>query len=324
MRICSFLPSATETLYALGLGDSVVGVTYECDFPAEVKSKPVVVHTKLPRSSSPGEIDRLVREFVARGESLYRVDIELLAQLQPDLIVTQDLCHVCAASPDDLSSALSALPGSPRVLSLSPRTVGDLWSDIVLLGEAADRVQEARELVSELQRRVTAVRKAVADAPRPRVVCLEWLDPPFVAGHWAPEMVDFAGGRDVLGRAGSPSFRVDWQDVVRSEADTVVLMPCGYDLEQTMTEFAGLALPNGWGDLPAVRRGQVFAVDAAGYCSRPGPRVATGIEMLASVLHPDRASFPRPARSVEKAVRSPQPEAGGRKAAPNRTAPSDF
>ncbi len=240
MRICSFLASATETLYALSLGDSIVGVTYECDFPPNAKTKPVVVHTKLPHASSPAEIDRLVREFLARGESFYRVEIELLSRLQPDLIVTQDLCHVCAASPGDLGSALSALPGPPRVVSLSPQTINDVWKDILLLGEVTGRVKEASELVAELQRRMAAIECAVAGALRPRVICLEWLDPPFAAGHWLPEMVVCAGGIDVLGRAGQPGFRLSWEAVVRSEADIVVLMPCGYDLEETLSEFTKL------------------------------------------------------------------------------------
>ena len=301
MRICSFLPSATETLYALGLGDAVVGVTYECDFPPGVTSKPVVVHTKLPPTSSPAEIDRLVREYVTRGESLYRVDAELLARLQPDLIVTQDLCHVCAASPDDLGSALTSLSPAPRVISLSPQTIADVWRDILLLGEATNRLTQAEELVRELQRRIAAVRRAVAGAPKPRVVCLEWLDPPFAAGHWVPEMVECAGGIDALGEAGKASFRVEWGQVARSQAEIIVLMPCGYDLEQTLNEFERMRLPDGWQNIPAVAAGCVFAVDASSYCSRPGPRTVTGIEILASLLHPSRLDFPLPVASVAPA-----------------------
>ncbi|MGH9777421.1 MAG: cobalamin-binding protein [Candidatus Acidiferrales bacterium] len=312
MRICSFLPSATETLYALGLGDSVVGVTYECDFPAEVKSKPVVVHTKLPHTSSPGEIDRLVNEFIARGESLYRVDAELLQQIEPDLIVTQDLCHVCAASPDDLSSALRMLPRPPRVVSLNPSTLAEVLDDILRLGEATGRLKQARELVSALRRRIDAVKKAVAGRPRPRVICLEWLDPPFAAGHWVPEMVECAGGIDALGQAGKPSFRVDWKQVTQSQADIAVLMPCGYDLKQTLAEFTRLPLPEPWPDLPAVRRGQVFAVDATSYCSRHGPRVVTGIEILAHLIHPDAASVPLPPKSEANALEARNARQGAR------------
>jgi iron complex transport system substrate-binding protein len=312
VRICSFLPSATETLYALGLGDSIVGVTYECDFPVEAKTKPVVVRTKLPHTSSPTEIDRLVNEFVARGESLYQVDAALLKQLQPDLIVTQDLCHVCAASPDDLSSALKTLPERPRVVWLNPSTIAEVWDDILRLGEATGRLKEARELVSTLRQRTEAVKNAVAGAPRPRVICLEWLDPPFVAGHWVPEMVDCAGGIDVLGQIAKPSFPVDWKQVTQSEADFVVLMPCGYDLKQTLAEFAGLRLPKRWHDLPAVRTGRVFALDASSYCSRHGPRVVTGIEILASVFHPHRSAFELPAGSVAPVAPA------------HRPAPADF
>ncbi|MCI0402618.1 MAG: cobalamin-binding protein [Acidobacteria bacterium] len=324
MRICSFLPSATETLYALGLGDSVVGVTYECDFPPEVTSKPVVVHTKLPHTSSPAEIDRLVNEFVARGESLYRVDAELLQRLQPDLIVTQNLCHVCAASPDDLSSALKTLPGPPRVVSLNPHTIAEVLDDILRLGEATGQLKQARELASVLRQRIAAVKSAVAGAPRPRVLCLEWLDPPFAAGHWVPEMVDLAGGTDVLGRVGRPSFRVEWEEVTRSEADIAVLMPCGYDLQQTLDEFASLRLPERWHDLPAAQRSQVFAVDATSYCSRHGPRVVTGIEILACLFHPEAVSMPLPPKSVANVLEARTAREGARMSEESGPAPAGF
>ncbi|MCI0723763.1 MAG: cobalamin-binding protein [Acidobacteria bacterium] len=206
MRICSFLPSATEILYSLGLGESVAGVTYECDFPPEARKKPVVVHTRLPHTSSPAEIDRQVREFVARGESLYQVDLEVLKRIEPDLVVTQDLCHVCAASPGDLASALTALPHVPRVLSLNPTRLSHAWQDIRLVGEVTGRADQAAAAVVELEKRLLAVERSVANAPRPRVACLEWLDPPFIAGHWVPEMVARAGGTDVMGRLGEPVF----------------------------------------------------------------------------------------------------------------------
>jgi iron complex transport system substrate-binding protein len=300
MRICSFLPSATEILYALGLGDCLAGVTYECDYPPEVREKPAVVNTRLPRTSSPNEVDRLVSESIARGESLYRIETHLLREIQPDLIVTQDLCRVCAASPGDLDSAIAMLPCTPRVLSLNPRTLADVWNDIQTVGEATGRGREAAALVSELEQRVTRVEQAVSTAPhRPRTLCLEWLDPPFVAGHWVPDMVSRAGGYDVLGQCGEPGFRVDWDKVSAAQPEVVVIMPCGYHLEETVAEVQKMPFPPAWQSLPAVRQGQVFAVDASSYFSRPGPRLAIGVEILASVVQPKLAPVEPPVDAVE-------------------------
>jgi iron complex transport system substrate-binding protein len=299
MRICSFLPSATEILYALGLGDDLVGVTYACDFPPEARSKAVVVRTALGPTESPAELDRQVSDFVARGESLYRVDMEELERLAPDLILTQDLCHVCAASPDDLAEALSRLPREPRVLSLAPSTLSEVFADLRRVGEATGRVETAVQLVAQLERTVADVEQAVAGAEhRPRVLCLEWLDPPYVGGHWVPEMVARVGGRDVLGRPAEPSRRVTWKEVLASQPDVVVVMPCGYDLEETVAEFHRTELPAGWTQLPAVKAGRVYAVDATSYFSRPGPRLATGLRLLAALLHPTRGTTPPPSGSA--------------------------
>ncbi len=297
-RICSFLPSATEILYALGLGESVTGVTYKCDYPPEAREKTVLVRSRLPQVSSPADTDRLVRDFLARGESLYEVNAEKLQQMDPDLILTQDLCHVCAASPGDLASVLSALPSSPQVLTLHPTRLLDVWQDIRDVGHATGRDAHAAHLVAELERRVSAVGRRVADRSRPKVVCLEWLDPPFIAGHWVPEMVACAGGRDALGRTGEAGFRIAWESVARSQPDVLVLMPCGYGLEQTLREAAAMQPPEGWDELPAVRQGRVFAVDASSYFSRPGPRLATGVEILERILHPDIVTALVPAASV--------------------------
>jgi len=291
MRICSLLPSATEILFALGLGDDVAGVTHECDFPPEARSKPVLVRSRLPHAAEPTEIDRQVSEFLSRGESLYSVDADALRTIEPDLILTQDLCQVCAASPDDLAAALAGLPRQPRVLSLAPRTLEDVWGDIRTVGEATDRAVEARALVAELERRVAAVEQAVAGAAeRPAVVCLEWLDPPYAAGHWVPEMVAKAGGYDPLGRLGEASHRIAWAEILAAQPEVIVLMPCGYGLEQVVSEFARMRIPAGGEDLPAVHKGRVYAVDASSYFSRPGPRLAVGIEILAQLLHPERVS----------------------------------
>jgi iron complex transport system substrate-binding protein len=301
MRICSFLPSATETLYALGLGDSVVGVTFECDFPPEARAKRVLVHSRLRGSQDAGEIDREVGEFVARGESLYAVDEAALRDAAPDLVVTQELCHVCASTPGDLASSLALLPRAPQVLSLGAQTLAGVWKDIRNLGAATGRGTQAEQLVRELERRLATVEQAVAaDANRPRVVCLDWLDPPFVAGHWVPEMVALAGGIDALGEPGEPAFRTTWENVLNVEPEVILMMPCGYHLEGVFGELEKTKLPEGWNTLPAARDGRVFAVDASSYFSRPGPRLATGVEILAAVLHPDYVNVQAPAASFAR------------------------
>ncbi len=299
MRICSLLPSATEILFAVGVGDAVVGVTHECDFPPEARLKPVVVRSRLPHGLSAGEIDRQVREFLARGESLYAVDVDALRAIEPDLVITQDLCHVCAASPHDLAAALASLSRPPAVVSLNPHSLADVWRDILTVGEATRRAGEARRLAADCERRVAAVQAAVSGAAGlPRVVCLEWLEPPYNAGHWVPEMVVRAGGADVLGRAGEPSVRVSWDAIISAQPEVILVMPCGYGVEQVVDEFARIKLPIGWEDLSAVRQGRVFAVDASSYFSRPGPRLAAGVEVLAQVVHPQLASVAAPPGAV--------------------------
>ena len=290
MRIVSLLPSATEVLFALGLGDSVVGVTHGCDFPAEVAGKPVLVRPRVDSGAAAAEIDAQVREILAAGEALYSVDAELLRSLEPDLIITQDLCHVCAAGPSDLADALTRFEKIPRVLSLSPHTLADVWEDIRKIGRAAGRTDEADRLAGTLKARVAAVEeRAAGRSPIPGVLCLEWLDPPYLAGHWTPQIVARAGGRDVLGIPGEPSFRVPWRRIVEAPIDVILVMPCGYGLDRAADEFHRLALPVGWERIPAVREGRIFAMDANSYFSRPGPRLADGVEMLAPILAPDWA-----------------------------------
>jgi len=285
MKICSLLPSATEILFALGLGDEVVGVSHECDFPPEARRKPVLIRSRITHTESPAAIDRQVREFLERSESLYSVDLDAVCALQPDLIVTQDLCHVCAATPDDLGSALARLAVQPRVLTLNPHSLADVSADIRSVGAATGRAAQADSVVADFQGRIAAVERAVANLPRKRVVCLEWLDPPYAAGHWVPEMVGRAGGVDVLGHAGKPASRTDWDAILAARPDVIVVMPCGYSLEQAVAEFRQLALPPGWGDIAAVMNGRVFLVEASGYFSRPGPRLAGGVEILSEAIH---------------------------------------
>lgn len=301
MRICSFLPSATEILFVLNLGDSVAGITYECDYPPEARQKPVVVNTRLEPSNDPAEIDRLVGEFMSRGESLYRIETDLLREIRPDLIITQDLCRVCAASPGDLGSALAALARAPEILSLNPHTLDDVWKDILSVGRATGQSSQAAKIVATLRKRVAAVELAVAAREsRPRVLCLEWLAPPFVAGHWVPDMVARAGGIDVLGRVGEAGYRADWDRIFAASPEVVVVMPCGYHLEQAVAEFGRLQFPWGWQELPAVRNGRVFAVDASSYFSRPGPRLAEGVEILAHLSHPQLVPLPPAAHAIER------------------------
>ena len=288
MRICSLLPSATEIAYAIGLGESIIGVSHECDFPPDASTKPSLLRPRVDPSAPPAEIDRRVSEIIARGESIYAVDAELLRSLDPDLILTQDLCHVCAASPDDLATALTKFQKPPRVLSLTPRSLAEVWADIRRIGEVTAHSREANAFAARLEARVAAVEETVAKAQsRPRVLCLEWLDPYYVGGHWVPEMVAKAGGEDVLGRLREPSFKVGADQILGARPDVIVVMPCGYNLQRTVLEFRFELLPHGIEALPALQEHRVFAVDANSYFSRPGPRLADGVALLAHMFHPD-------------------------------------
>lgn len=286
MEICSFLPSATEILFALGLGDSVAGVTFECDYPPEARRKPIVVNTTLHHDLSSEEIDKEVMEYASQGESLYTVDIELLKAIKPELIVTQELCDVCAVSTSHLAKALHALSPPPKVLSLTPHTLEDVLRDIEAVGEAAGRQQQAGELLANLRQRLARI-QSMRKANPPSVACLEWLKPPFNAGHWVPEMVEHAGGIDNLGIRGEYSFRIEWKQILELDPDVIVVMPCGYDARKAAEEYRHATFPAEWQDIKAVRKGRVYAVHASAYFSRPGPRLVDGIEILYSLLHQD-------------------------------------
>lgn len=288
MRIVSLLPSATETLFALGFRDEIVGVSHECDYPAEALTKPRVVRSRLPKDAPPAEIDRVVREHVERGESIYAVDQDLLEELKPDLIVTQDLCHVCAATPEELGAVLSRISLPPEVLSLDPLDLGDVWRDILWLGERTGRREQAQEFVEKIGERLAQIEiDAAYDGGLPKATVLEWLDPFYVAGHWVPEMVAAAGGKDVLGKAKEPSRRVTMQEIIAAAPEVLFIAPCGYDAEKARKEYLSMKFPGEWQMVPAVRDGNVFALDANAYVSRPAGRLVTGIEALAKGMHPE-------------------------------------
>jgi iron complex transport system substrate-binding protein len=288
MRVVSLLPSATEILFALGFDKEIVGVSHECDFPVQARTKRVVIHSRLPHDTSPLEIDRLVREYVSRGESLYSVDGEALAELEPDLIITQDLCQVCAASPDDLATTLARFPEPPEVLCLNPQDLGDVWRDILWVGEATCRGHEAETVLKKIGTRLGELECQLDGVEhRPRVAILEWLEPFYVAGHWVPEMIEIAGGRDVLGRKRTPSFRISAEDVIDAAPEILLIAQCGYDAKQARDEYNAMTFPEEWSAIPAVRNSRVYAMDASGYFSRPGPRLIAGIEALARILHPE-------------------------------------
>nr|WP_286207087.1 cobalamin-binding protein [Thermomicrobium sp. CFH 73360] len=283
------LPSLTEIVWALGLADQLVAVTHECDYPPAVRSKPRVTRSLLPPGLSQAEIDAAVRERVAAGLPLYELDTALLRALEPDLILTQALCPVCAVSVDDVCQLATTLPRPPRVVSVEPTTLREIFDSILTVGAATDRSHTAHAVVTALQRRLAWIAERVGEpATRPRVVCLEWLDPPIVAGHWVPEMVAHAGGVDVLGIPGRPSFTVTWERVAEAAPDILVAMPCGYDLEKTRRLSSELLGHPALRLTPAVIRDAVWAVDASNFFSRPGPRVIHGVEILAALFHPER------------------------------------
>jgi iron complex transport system substrate-binding protein len=283
MRIVSLVPSATEMLFALGLGGEVTAVTHECDHPPEARELPRVTRDVIGPGLGPAEIDRAVRELTEEGRAIYELDEDRLARLQPDLIVTQALCAVCAVSYDDVQAVAERLESRPRVLSLDPHTLGEVLGDVRTLAEATDARDAGVDLVQDAASRIDRVRLAVRAQPPVRVAALEWLDPVYVAGHWTPQLVDYAGGIDVLGMPGEHSERRGWDEVAAARPEVVVVMPCGYDAERAAEEAYDYA-----DELDGLGARRVVAVDASAYFSRPGPRLIDGLELLAHVLHPDR------------------------------------
>jgi len=294
VRIVTLLPSATEIAFALGLGDQVVAVSHECDYPPEARQRPAVTRSPLHgHALSSAEIDRGTAAQLHDAGTLYFLDDERLRELAPDLILTQELCEVCAVARPEVVRAVRALGTAPRVLSLEPNTLADVLDTIRVVGEATGTEARAAALAGSLQARIDRVRTAATGAAeRPRVCCMEWTDPPWVAGHWVPEMVALAGGTDALGQAGQPSVRVAWESVRAAEPEVIVLMPCGFDLERTLAEREVVQALPGWDALPAVRTSRVYAVDGSSFFNRPGPRLVDGLELLAHLLQPERFAVP--------------------------------
>ncbi|HSK63775.1 MAG TPA: DUF5522 domain-containing protein [Pyrinomonadaceae bacterium] len=294
-RIVSFLPSATEIACALGLADSIVGITHECDYPPEIKSKPVVVRNVLPiEHMSQSEIDRAVAERMREGQSLYQIDEALLRSLAPDIILTQNLCQVCAPSGNEVSQVLKSLPHTPEILWLTPQSLSEIFDNVRELGAATGRPAEAAALIKNCEARLERLAKQLKNVTeRPRVFCMEWLDPVYASGHWVPELVKLAGGIDEPGRERGESVRVTWDELTAWAPEVLVIMPCGFNLQQTMKQiwsvfgFQRTNAARAFFDLPAVRNERVYAVDANSYFARPGPRVVEGAELLARLIHRD-------------------------------------
>jgi iron complex transport system substrate-binding protein len=286
MKIVSLLPSATEILYTLGLGEQVVGVTHECDYPEDVRNKTVLTKCVFDSEKmSQEEIDAEVRRLAEEGESLYRIDDHLLTEAAPDLIVTQDLCHVCAITPNEVERAVSNLNKKPEIISLSPKTIDDVLNDVLTVGEAAG--VNALPIIEPLQARVRRVAPLATVRTRPTVACLEWLDPLWRTGHWIPGMIQLAGGEELLADPGKPSRTVNWSEVEQKNPDLLIVMPCGYNLVRAREEFLRVRDLYPWEKLQAFQNRSIFIVDANSYFSRSGPRLVEGLELLAEMLHPE-------------------------------------
>ena len=280
MRICSLLPSGTEILYSLGLGDQIVAVTHECDYPPETAAKPRITEDLIEQGRMTSvEIDHHVSSNIGRHGTIYRLKQDLLETLEPDLIVTQELCEVCAVSYKEVQHAARVLEGRTRIVSLEPTTLNEMLETILLVGELTGRKDAALEKVQELNARLQRVRERVRDRERPRVYAMEWLDPPFSAGHWVPEMVEIAGGHEVLGKAGLKSERITPERILEAQPEIIVLMPCGFSLERTVEEYRRTRFLPGWS-------GQLYAVDGSSYFNRSGPRLIDGVEILSEIFHP--------------------------------------
>ena len=295
MRIASLLPSATEIVCALGLENELVAVTHECDYPDSVRDKPVLTRSVLSSASSGAEVDRHIRELVHEGSSIYALDAPLLEALHPDLILTQELCEVCAVSYPIVERAARRLGSSPQLVSLEPESLEDVFANIRFIGRLVGRADTAEQVCDSLRQRVASVEQRVADRPRRTVVCLEWVDPPFNCGHWTPELVALAGGDELLGVARQPAQLLDWQRVIDADPEVVVVMACGFSLERSLQEVESAR-----GHLFGLGA-DIWVVDGNAFFSRPGPRLVDSVEIMAGILHPGAVDAPHPsaARRLE-------------------------
>jgi iron complex transport system substrate-binding protein len=326
LKVYSFLPSATEIVYSLGLGDQLYGVTNECDYPPEARSKPVVVQSLLdPSKMAQGEIDWRVVNDISHGHGLYRINRDLLLKDKPDLVITQELCDVCSVSLRDVLKTIAELANECEVISLEPHGLEGVLDDIVTVGDACGVEGRAGVLVESLRARIASVRDRARDLPRKRVFCAEWYDPLFAPGHWVPEMVDIAGGVEVAGRSGEESRKVGWSEVAARDPEVVVLIPCGFGVERAISDVGLLTRLEGWNDISAVRAGEVYAADGSSYFSRPGPRLVDGLEMLAKMVHPEVFGWDvPPAKAVRLGPGSDRPATTpgpGREASARRSLP---
>lgn len=301
MRIVSLLPAATEIACALGLCERLVGVSHECDYPSYVRELPKVTRSLIPAGATSVEIDALVRQRMAAGESLYTLDMPLLERLRPDLILTQALCDVCAVAEEEVRQAACTLPGNPRVVNLEASHLSDVLASIELVAQAADMPRRGGELVAALGRRIDAVRERAARiAGRPRALVLEWIDPPFSAGHWTPELVEMAGGIEGVGRPGLPSQTTAWETIVAWQPEFMLIACCGFDVPRTRQDLPILMRQPGWGELPCVRKRRVYMVNGSAYFSRPGPRLVDSLEIVANAMHPDVHPLPTGLPAAER------------------------
>ena len=300
MRVVSLLPSATEIVCALGLADRLVGVSHECDYPSEIGDRPRVTQCEIHGTELPGEaVDRWVRETLAQRRTLYTLDEETVRALEPDVVLTQQLCDVCAVSYGSVAAFAAALPSRPRVVNLQPATLQDILADIQHVADALGTPERGTVLLAQLRARIEAVERATARASAcQRCFLLEWIEPPYCGGHWNPQLVQLAGGVDPIGRIGQPSRRITWEEIERADPDAIVLACCGFPAQRTAREAAQLARGAQWPRLRAVTEGRVFIVDANAYFSRPGPRIVDSLEILAHILHPELVARPAHAEIV--------------------------